>query len=279
MYEFACTEPITVAGRLAAGAMEVVAENRDTATVEVVPFDGSDTSRDGAERTRVDLEGGRLLVEAPEMGLGWLLRRGPRLRVTIRVPLDSALELKVASADVRCQGRFGQCVLNSASGDLHLAQSGADVSVHSASGDVRIDDVAGTLTADTASGDLRIGRVGADTGVRTASGDVSVGVAGGSVQVTTASGDVRIDSAQRGQVTVRTASGDVSVGVVRGTGLWLDLSTVSGSTRNGLSMAGEAPDGTPAGAGEVDLNLSVRTVSGDIDLHRAAAPAAARTDA
>ena len=66
---------------------------------------------------------------------------------------------------------------------------------------------------------------------------------------------------------VNTVSGDVGIGVKSGTGVWLDVGTVSGRTRNGLDMgAGGEASGS---AGGHDLSLQLRTVSGDIDIHTA----------
>jgi hypothetical protein len=60
--------------------------------------------------------------------------------------------------------------------------------------------------------------------------------------------------------------------VASGTGVWLDLNTVSGSTRSNLDMNQGAP---PAGGHA--LTLRVATVSGDITINRVAV--AARTPA
>jgi hypothetical protein len=53
------------------------------------------------------------------------------------------------------------------------------------------------------------------------------------------------------------------VGVRAGTGVWLDLNTISGTTRNGLDMTA-----APSGANGHQLNLRVQTISGDIGVHR-----------
>jgi hypothetical protein len=57
--------------------------------------------------------------------------------------------------------------------------------------------------------------------------------------------------------------------VPAGTAVWLDLNTISGTTRTDLDMGAGAPPGGP------DLTLRVATMSGDIDVRRAAHPAAA----
>jgi DUF4097 and DUF4098 domain-containing protein YvlB len=269
VYEFDCPQPVAVSLRIAGGGAEIVAEERDTATVEVTPFDGSDASREAADRTRVDLVDGALVIEAPEW-TGWLFRRGPRVRVTVRVPQDGNLTVKVASADVRAVGRYGTANVGSASGDVFVEHATGDAMATTASGDLRVGRVDGQLRLNAASGDISVGHVGGDTSAHSASGDISIDRADASVKATTASGDVRVGLASAGSMKINTASGDVSIGVAPGTGVWLDLTSMSGDTRTDLAM--------PEGGGDqaiAALNLVIRTASGDIDVHRTATTAAA----
>jgi DUF4097 and DUF4098 domain-containing protein YvlB len=273
MYEFPCLQPVTVSVRLGGGGVDVLAEERDTATVDVSPnpHDDSAAAREAAANTVVELRGDTLVVEAPNITGGWLFRRVPRLRVTIRIPLDCTLAIKVASADVRCRGRYAAASLTTASGDLHLDEVTGDVTITTASGDTNVERAGGQVKVGGASGDVRVGQAGGDVSAHSASGDLEVAQAGGSVQATTASGDIRVGSASRGTVRVNTASGDVSVGVAAGTGVWLDLNSLSGSTHSDLAMADAAGRATS----NAELTLQVRTVSGDIEVHRVSLPAAA----
>ena len=61
-----------------------------------------------------------------------------------------------------------------------------------------------------------------------------------------------------GDLKVQSVSGDVDIGVGPGLALWLDVSSVSGSTSSDLEL-GEKP-----GEGGIPVELRVRTVSGDI---------------
>jgi hypothetical protein len=269
MPEFPRTEPVNADVRLAGGSLEIHAEPRDTVAVDVTPYDSSEASREAAENIRVELSGDTLLIAAPEGG-GWLLRRSPRIRVTARVPSGSIARLRVASADVTCHGDWAQVKLNTASGDAYVEHVAGDLSVNSASGDVRAVRVDGRLTVNTASGDISAQQVTGGVEAKSASGDVEIDDAGTDVNVKTASGDIRVRAARHGSIQVSTASGDTSVGVVVGTAVWMDLNTMSGKTRSDLDMAG--------GAGEApghDLTVQVRSMSGDIELHRVAAPTAA----
>jgi hypothetical protein len=276
MPEFPTSGPIDTMIRIPSGVVEVTAEARDTAVAEVTAYDNHEASHTAADETRVEMQGNLLVIEAPKLGGFGILRRGGRLRVKVSVPLDSHLDISVASADVSCRGRFAGGRINTASGDVHVEHIAGDLNVHSASGDVHAVRVDGLSAVTGASSDITIDYAGDEVSIHTASGDVGVGHAEASVSTKTASGDIRIGAASRGTVQIAAASGDVRIGVVEGTGVWLDLSTVSGSTRNGLTMGGTgaAPSSGAANA-EAQLQLKVRTVSGDIDIYRTKLPTTA----
>lgn len=269
MYEFPCDSQITAVVRVGGGSVEIVAEERASATVDVRPFDDSESARETAAHTRVEMHQNRLLVEAPEAS-GWIFRRSPRLRVDIRLPLDSSVQLKVASADISCHGRYEGVAVNSASGDVYVEQVTGDVSANTASGDVRIVEAGGSVRVNAASGDFAAQAVRGPVVAHSASGDVEIDEAAADIRATTASGNVRIGSTRRGTTRINSASGDVSIGVAAGTGVWLDLTTISGSTRSDLAVSDQ-----PTAGEQHQLNLEVRTMSGDIDVHRVSLPAAA----
>jgi DUF4097 and DUF4098 domain-containing protein YvlB len=263
MSEFPVDGPITVSVRITSGAVEVVAEEeRSSADVDVQPGDARPESCELAEETQVELRGDTLVIATPDRS-GWRRRDGS-LAVTVRVPRDSSVDAKVASATTACHGRFATVDVDSASGDAYAEHVTGKAVFQTASGDVRTGAVDGALRVKGASGDLKAGRVGGSVDVKTASGDIQIEEAGADVDAKTASGDVRLGATGSGTVRVGTVSGDVGVGVRAGTGVWLDVSTVSGRTRNGLDM-GAAPGGDGDGH---QLTLQLRTVSGDIDIYR-----------
>ncbi|GIG86685.1 DUF4097 family beta strand repeat-containing protein [Plantactinospora endophytica] len=265
MLEFPRTAPVTVVAELPAGAFEMVAEERDSATVDVRPYDGSAESREQAARTQVGLDGDVLSVIVPDRDRGLFRHRSGKVRVQVRVPLDSSGRIKVASADVRCQGRYAGLNVGTASGDVEIEYVTGDAHVETSSGDIEVSQVDGRLEVKGASGGLVARQVGGPFQARLASGDVQVTDAGNAVEIKTASGAVSVGTTRQGRVRIGTASGDVGVGVRTGTGVWLDLSTVSGTTRNALDMTN-----APSGVDGPELTLEVRTVSGDIDVRRAA---------
>jgi hypothetical protein len=267
MPEFDCPNPVNLSVRVGGGTVEIVAEERSTASVEVSPFNDSDESREAAANTRVEMTRDELIVDGPEAA-GWIFRRGVRIRVAVRVPLDSRLALKVASADARCQGRFGSATIKSGSGDVTVDEVTGDLSAENASGDLAIRRAGGQVNVSSASGDVQVGYAGGDASVTSASGDVAIDEAENSVAAKTASGDIRVGVVRRGEAKLNSASGDVSVGVPAGTGVWLDLTTMSGSTTSDLTMSDAAP-----AEGGAQLTLQVRTMSGDIEVRRVNQPA------
>lgn len=261
MPEFPRETPLTTAVKVSAGSLLIVAEERTSATVDVRPHGSGGASRELAEQTRVSLDGDTLTVTTPD-GLGRLFRRGA-VRIEIRVPMGSSARVDTASADVTCQGRWADLAIDTASGDLRVEHATGDATVKTASGDIRLDRVDGRLRIRGASADVSAGRFGGPAEVDLASGDVNIDEVAADLRVKTASGDVRIGTADQGTLQVGTASGDVKVGVRAGTGVWLDLNTVSGTARNGLDMSA-----APGGANGHQLSLRVQTISGDIGVHR-----------
>lgn len=209
--------------------------------------------------------GRRLTVEYRERGkrFGWGRND---LRVDLVVPNGTDVGVETGSADLEVSGTIGSLDVKSGSGDCRFDSVDGNVVVRSASGDVTGEAVGGSLSAFTASGDARVRSVGGEVVGRTASGDISIGTAATTMQVTTASGDVEVGAIRSGATTIRSVSGDVEIGVPKGSRVYLDLSSTSGSTTSDLDMSGD-------GDGGADLELHVSTVSGDIRVVRASADA------
>jgi DUF4097 and DUF4098 domain-containing protein YvlB len=267
MQEFPASQPVNAEVRTAGGQVTITAEPRETVAVDVQPYDGSEASREAAANTRVEMNGDRLVVETPD-SKGWSFRwgRGFRIRIEIRIPQDSRASVSVSSADVSCSGRLAALKINTASGDVRAEEITGDTDINTASGDVRLGRVGGALRVNTASGDLMAEAVGGEVVAHSASGDISIESADASAKVNTASGDINLGATRHGQVKVNSASGDVLVGVRQGTGVWLDLSTMSGSTSSDLNHGGSGGETQNA-----ELTLQVRTMSGDIRVQRVAA--------
>jgi DUF4097 and DUF4098 domain-containing protein YvlB len=264
MYEFDRSTPVTIALRVQGGHVEITAEERSTIEVEVTPLNGSDHSREAADRTRVVLEDDTLLVQVPGSDY-WQWRRSPKLDITIRVPAGSALAGKSAAADVRAAGVYSVVQLNVASADVEIDQVTGDALLDAASGDLSIARVGGGLRIKSSSGTLRIGDVNGDVMADTASGNIHMASGNGSLKAKSASGDIEVGLLREGVAKISTASGDVRVGIATGTGVWLDLDTASGKSTSDLTSHGDVPPSDKP----TNLELRVRTASGDIHVHRA----------
>ena len=105
--------------------------------------------------------------------------------------------------------------------------------------------------------------VGGPGTVNTVSGDVRIGATDDSIAVNTVSGDIELE-ATGAAVRVSAVSGDVTVAARPGLALWIDAQSVSGSMRSDLDV-GDLP---PADAGERQVELRIRTVSGDVRIAR-----------
>jgi hypothetical protein len=264
MQTFEHAGPVTVAVRAQRGRVDIISADGAAVQVGVAPLDGSPAAADAVRDTYVALEGDTLVVDAPTRS-EWQLRRAPALAITIRVPTGSSIVATLASADLRARGRYAMVQIKAASGDAWIDEVAGSAQIESGSGDVAVGRVGGALKIGSASGAVRAGDVGGDVAAKAASGDITIRGVGGSVSAETASGDIEVGAVRRGQAALRSASGDVEVGVAAGTGVWLDVSTATGSTVNDLTMAGTAGG---AAAGDPALRLRIRTVSGDIAIRR-----------
>lgn len=270
---FEVTGPVELEVRLASG--EVVVDPTLDGRVEVELEGHDEESQRLVEAARVELRDGggraRVLVDVPQRrgGFGISLvfgRQGVSCRV--RCPVETAVTVRTKSADVDVQSRVDSLTVTTASGDVRAREVTDGVNVKSASGDVRVGDVGGGLNVQTASGDVEAGAVRGPVNVATASGDVSVDAAAENVNVNTVSGDQRHGAVLSGHVSANSVSGDVAVGVRRGSQVYLDCNTLSGDTSSELEISGDAP----AGDGPL-VEIRAKTVSGDIRITRAPAPA------
>jgi len=241
-WEFPAHDPVDLQVRLPAGDVTVSAAATQTATVTL---DGHDRI---LAATRVKFDNGTLSIIVPDQPR---LTRDGSVDAVVELPEGSSCRINTASADVQCTGELGA------------------LDVRTASGDVSAERVSGPARVDTASGDVSVGQAG-EANVETASGDVRIGWARGHAEVHTASGDVQIEAASGRRTDVKSASGDISVGVPPGIGVYLDLSSLSGTVSSELEPGEEAGE-----AGGTDMRLSCRTISGDVRVSRAT-PAAAR---
>ncbi len=226
--------------------------------------------------------GHAVVVKIPKLhGMRFIRRNAVTVRVEL--PVGSDVNVMTASADVEITGPIGRADLTSSSGDISTDDIAADVTAKTASGDITLGNVGGGLRVHTASGDLRCSGVAGSAVFATASGDLEVGAAGDRVEVkatsgnvrlgelaqgariVNVSGDVRVLAMVAGVLHVRSVSGNVAVGVSRGVELAVDVETMSGSVHSEIPL----DDAPRPGRRDARVELSVRSVSGDVEIARA----------
>ena len=200
MQKFETTAPISVVLDVNAGRVQLIAADRTSTTVEVLPVRAS-KGRDvkAAEQTSVAYENGVLRI-ANAVKNQYLGPTGA-VEITVKLPAGSHVKAKATSAELRTVGRLG------------------DVAFEGAYRQIKLDETA----------DLELTAV---------DGDVEVGRLGGSADISTARGDILITEATGGTLVLHTHSGDISVGAAPGVSAALDAGTTHGRIHNSLKNDG-----------------------------------------
>jgi hypothetical protein len=256
----------------AAGSISVDPSETGRTTVELEALRDDDATREAIERATVELNGNDVVVEIGTGGKGfgvgpaWIsFGRTPQVGIRIRCPEGADLDCTTASADISAQGRLGEVEVKSASGDVAVEYA-AGLRVQSASGDVRATTVQGEARIQTVSGDVRLGSVAGPVSATLVSGDLAIDDAATDLTAKSVSGDQRIGAVREGQIKLQSVSGDVRVGVRRGTRLHVDVNSTSGDVSSELDVK-DRPSGEAAGP---EARLQAKTVSGDVEISRAA---------
>ena len=257
----------------AAGLISVDPTETGRTTVELEALRDDEATREAIDRATVELNGNEVTVEIGVGGKGfgvgpaWIsFGRTPQVGIRIRCPEGTDLECTTASADVAATGRLGDVEVKTASGDVAVEDVAA-LRLQSASGDVRAANVDGEASLQTVSGDVRLGTVTGPVSTTLVSGDFAIKEAQADLSVKTVSGDQRIGSVRQGQIKLQSVSGDVRVGIRPGTRLHIDANSTSGDVSSDLDVK-DTPSDTPSGS---EARLQAKTVSGDIEITRAAA--------
>jgi DUF4097 and DUF4098 domain-containing protein YvlB len=259
---------VSVKVTLAGGEVIVQASELPGVDVELVALRDNDVTRKAIADARVEMvENGARQEVVVNLGKsdGFTIGRGPKVGIHVRCPRGSDLGIRSNSADVETTGMLGSVAAKTASGDVSLEDvRAADVST--ASGDVRVRDAEQALTIRTLSGDVSVGRCRGTLSINLVSGDLSIVEAAAGMHVGTVSGDVRVQAAGGGPMQIGSVSGDVHLAIKPGEHLYIDASSLSGEMTSELGLEDSPPAGSDAHFDE----LSVRTVSGDVQIVRAA---------
>lgn len=184
----------------------------------------------------------------------------------IELPRAASVSVQTASGEVKIANIEGSVEAQSVSGDVAIAGVRGPVRLRSVSGDCVAEGCAGAVDANSVSGDLSFRSCAWSSGrIRTISGEVEAEVrldGDGPVQVNTLSGDVELITSSPCRVVFDTTSGD------------LDVS-------GGVEVERRGRRGSVVQLGEGGAEVHVRTVSGDFELRRGEvnAPEAAPAEA
>ena len=283
-----------------AGVVEILGEGSGTTTVDLVPH-GGDGEAVAAETTVTCTEaGGVSVVTITLPSQRSFPRRRSGLDVVVTAPEGADVEVGTSGSErgilSLTRGGAGEIRLRGTLADVDVALPSADLSAQSvsgslgvktASGDVDVDLVDGPVKIRTVSGDVSFGTLSADASLTLVSGDVTITAAKDHVDVTSVSGDVAITDAHAGasikstsgDVTVRrawsgtvrvaTVSGDVAVGIPTGRSVDVDARSMSGDLSSEIDLGGER-----GGGGETVVRITAHSVSGDVEILRAAVQSA-----
>jgi hypothetical protein len=267
--------PVRLNLEIPAGRIEIETANTDETRVELEALGGNEFIRELVESARIEFlrrgDGHEVVVEVKMRHGFWIsFGRGPDLRLRVSCPHGAELDERTKSADLQAHGEYSTVDVKTASGDVSIQQARDDVRVKTASGDVHLDEGRGGLNVNSASGDLHVGTLAGEANIQLVSGDVHIRDAGDSITANTISGDQRLEAVFRGRMDLRAVSGDISVGVRRGSRVFVDANTVSGSTVSELDLSDAPAQETSREAPLVEL--FAKTVSGDVRIERAPAP-------
>lgn len=272
--------PIDLAIKLQVGAIEIIATDRDDTVVTVSPTNPAKAvDRRGAEETKIDVDGQRLIITGPRPRISWI---GPTESVDVKVelPAGSRLTAEIGVGGVRAVGRLGATRIKSSmgrvdldsTGDLWLRASHGNANLGTAEGgieitadhgQIRIGKVTGDAILKASHGTILIGESGGDLEAKLSYGDLEISKALGSVAAKTAYGSIQLAEVSSGSIQVESGFGQVTIGVRPGVPAWLDLSSKEGHVRNQLD-SDRAPD-----ASEQTVAVRARTQHGDISIQRA----------
>ncbi len=269
-----------------AGEIEIATAATDQTHVELEALSNNEQVQEMVARARIESvrrgEVFHVTVEVRTRHGVWIsfsggpdIRLGtPEMRLRISCPAGAELDAKTKSADLEAHGELGDVDFKTASGDLSL-ETVREAHVKTASGDVHVETVSGVLDVKTVSGDVYVSSVRDDANFQTVSGDVFVHDAGGSISASSVSGDQRFEAVVDGRVDLRAVSGDLGVGVRRGSRVFIDANTVSGSTSSEFELSDTPQRLEPVPENAPLVEIFAKTVSGDVRLERAPAPLSA----
>ena len=256
----------------------VVEISNVTGNIEVSGWDRTEVSvhaelAGGAEGVEVSSESGHTSIKVRQPhGFG----HGGQVRLQVKIPKESELDVSAVSADVSTSGVLGVQRLSAVSGNITAEIAGADVELKTVSGDVQVKGRGqpARLRASTVSGDLHLQHGGGDIEVGTVNGALIASLDGAhSVRARTTSGDLRFDGTLSHGATLEASSisGSLTVRTGADGGFAYEVSSFSGDISDCFNASPEhtkyGPGSRLAGTrGDGAGHIRLKTMSGDVQL-------------
>jgi hypothetical protein len=280
------------------GSLTISSHDADEVRVVV------DTSGWGEYAVRVDVTevAGGVSVEGRVDGfLHWLFG-GPKVDLTVWVPVDYSVDARIAGGPLRIEDLKGvveaqvegdSLIVRRTEGELRLVAKSGDISAEDIEGsldlesqgsDVEVSGVRGSLRVRSGRGRAEISSVTGDVDVETSSGRIEVDRIDGGARLVSDSGRIEVE-AMEGDLEVRTSRGRIQVDGIEGRVL-----ARSGRGRIEVRFAGDPSGVIETQRGSIDIevpqgsgfDLEASTARGSIevdsDLDFQHAEGAARSD-
>jgi hypothetical protein len=208
-----------------AGDVEIEGHDRDEISVD---GRASGIGASGVEFELEEAEDGRAALLSVDLGGLSAVFGGPRVRLHVRVPHRTALDVRTGGGDVEIEEVDGPVRARTSGGKVEVSRIRAAVDLETSGGEIRADEIGGDLRARTSGGEIQASEVRGVLDVRTSGGPLKLIDVGGPVHGRTSGGsvDVRFTGAPEGEL--ETSGGSIEVEFAAGSGLRLDARTSGG---------------------------------------------------
>ncbi|MBV9592521.1 MAG: DUF4097 family beta strand repeat protein [Actinobacteria bacterium] len=243
---FPLTGPITLLARVGRGSIRVTAvDEAQEASVTAVT---RSAGSDLIDRMTIELRGHILHVTAPRQGGIFDVfggRKNEAVDVEVTVPSGTPLTIASFTATIEAVGRNGNCDFASGASDIRAQFVDGDLRIRTGSGNCRVKQVTGSVQARAGHGGLEVGSAHGPVHFRSGAGGASLRAIFGDVDLASGSGEFR-------------------VGIPAGVSARVDATTGAGRVDSQFPI-------DSVSTRTVQITIRARTGSGDVHLFRAAA--------
>ncbi len=213
---------------------------------------------------------------------------GPELRVDLRVPRGTHLDLRTLGGPVRVGPVSGDVRARAGGGDVEIREVEGDVKLRTVGGATLLEEIGGSVEVSSSEGDIEAAWVHGDCSARSSGGEIHLRQVDGRVRAKTLEGEIVLEEVAgpvearsgRGPVTARfratpsgsleTERGSVEAVLPHDAGVDLDAQATRGHVElAGLELDGDAGERHAKGRlGEGGQRLVLRTSQGTVRVGR-----------